>query len=180
MDIINSMVVLGIGVLKDQDNICASSMVDLRLPLDYQPGIVMLAVPCPNNWDACTVTQNGNLACTKATSPNYVMDGKVVASCPTTGYLVSGNTCIKCSKSGNGCKTCATATIGGVSMIQCSACYTELGYVLQSQTVTGGTINVCNQQHTNDHIVIVYTALYWTRMHVLQSANLTQTGGQSI
>ena len=31
-------------------------------------------------------------------------------------------------------------------MIQCSACFTELGYTLQSQTVTGGTINVCNQQ----------------------------------
>ena len=146
MDIINSMGVLGIGILKDQDNICASSIVDLRLPLDYQPGIVMLALPCPANWDACSVTQNGNIACTKTTSPYYVMDGKVVTSCLATGYLVSGNAWIKCSKSGNGCKTWANKTIGSSTMIDWTACFTELGYTSQTQTVTGGNINVCSQQ----------------------------------
>ena len=93
----------------------------------------MLAIPCPTNWDACAVTQNGNLVCIKATSPNYVMDEKVIASCQTINYLVSGDTWIKYSKSGDGCK------------IYC-VCYTELGYVLQSQTVTGGTICIWNQQ----------------------------------
>ena len=161
IDIISKMGVLGIGAMKDNSNYWAASMLNQRLPLDYQPGSVMLAIACPTNWDACTVTKYGNLACTKAASAKFLQDGRVVDACPANGYLTSGNTWVKCSSSGNGWKTCATTTVGGVSMIQCSACFTELGYTIQSQTVTGGTINVCNQQQCLTDKTKYYNGSTW-------------------
>ena len=71
----------------------------------------MLAIPCTTNWNACAVTQNGNLVCIKEISPNYVMDENFIASCQTINYLVSGNTWIKYSKSGNGSKIRTTITV---------------------------------------------------------------------
>ena len=42
IDIISKMGVLGIGAMKDNSNYWAASMLNQRLPLDYQPGSVML------------------------------------------------------------------------------------------------------------------------------------------
>ena len=53
--------------------------------------------------------------------------------------------CHRCP-GGTGCKTCSSSTVGGTTMTTCTACYTTLGYALESVTKDGKTMDECVQK----------------------------------
>jgi hypothetical protein len=133
MDIINMKRILGIGKEKDQKEECLGHVGEERDIRNVQPGILYLAIPCPENCNDCMVSKYGSLVCTKAIDGKKVQHGKVVEACPTEGYFEIDNVCHKCP-GGPGCKTCSMNTS---NKLTCDACFDNLGYMLELETVDG-------------------------------------------
>jgi len=163
MDLINGKYILGVGSEKEDSKNCLSSVGKERVPRNVNPGIVYLAVSCPENCAECMISKYGSLKCMKADDGFKVMNGEAVDSCPTEGYVEHENYCIKCS-GGPGCKTCSFDA--DTKMTICSECYLTKGYVLETVTENGMDIEMCVQQQCTDD-----DSMYWNGSECMACLN---------
>ena len=146
IDIIDSAEILGIGYKKDKDESCTGSIGEERKLRNIHPGIMYLAIPCPENCDECKVTKLGALKCTMAADGFFTLEGMVADSCPAEGYLEKGRMCISCSTNmnGRGCTTCEEQDqTDGSTMLACTACDSAMGLTLESVTKGNMTWDQC-------------------------------------
>lgn len=137
--------ILGFMKEKEMEDTCILNVGEDRKPKDIQPGLVFIAVPCPENCDQCIVTKYGSLKCTVPSSGFKLQMGKVVQSCQAEGYVEMANVCYPCSTNG-GCKTCTVSVVDNKPKMVCSACFASLGYALETVTVNGTQMQMCNQK----------------------------------
>jgi hypothetical protein len=135
IDIVNSYGILGLGLEKMFEDECSLSIGENRRPRNMHPGIMYIAIPCPENCEECHVTRFGSLTCTAPATGFFIQDGEVVDACDATGYLEEGDHCINCARSprgGKGCQACEIQTdaSSGNDVLQCTQCDTAMGYTL--------------------------------------------------
>ena len=145
IEVINQYGIMGIGMEKDRDDICTASIGEPREQRNLHPGIMYIAIPCPEGCEQCMVTHFGFLKCVEPEADKFVQNGMVVDSCPVEGYLEKGTMCMSCSNAlnGNGCTACQEATLDGEPILECTACDTTLGLNLMEMEIENKTIKRC-------------------------------------
>ena len=151
IDIVNEYGILGLGLERMFEDECSLSIGENRRPRNMHPGIMYIAIPCPENCDECHVTRFGSLVCTAPATGFFVQDGEVVTACDATGYLEQGDHCINCERSprgGVGCQTCEIQqdSATGNDVLQCTQCDTAMGYMLTDVVDPNDTSTVLFQR----------------------------------
>lgn len=135
----------------NEEDMCSLNVGEDREPSHIQPGVVLIALSCPENCDQCIVSKFGSLVCTMPATGYMIEHGRVVDACQTDGYVAQGDVCHSCSYDG-GCKTCTLQEDPDTNMTRpvCSECMESMGFTGTEMPGDFGPEMMCVQTECPD------------------------------